>query len=370
LEQKLADLLEFDYVLGWLVFDHVVDGVSRGGPDAAESGMGEMRIGGEVVNRSRRTYGHAINGPLGMCAEALFRSVPGEVQEQGSLVPDYIKSRLERLFASPGEGSDHAVSVAFHRLNWLMYVDPEWTEGRLLPMMAFEHMAAEPAWNGFLSRGRNPFSPMVILIKPLLLEMTRWVEEQEWDRELAKVAVRWLGWLCIFKRDDEDGLTKQEMRRAMREMSDDTRNQLIWWLGKVGQENENGWGELVAPFFDQVWPRERKYRTASSVESLIGMLDDTGTSFPTVYRAVKRFLVPVETDRHPFYRFTREVEGDEPITTQFPVDTLDLLDAVTPMALSRAPYELPKILALIIETAPELRSDRRYLRLIDLVERT
>lgn len=370
LEQNLADLLEFDDVLGWLVFDHVVDGVNSGGVDATESGIGEMRSGGEVALQSRRTYSHAFAGPLGMCAEALFRSVPGDEQEKGSLVPAYIKGRLERLFASPGEGSDHAVAVAFHRLNWLFHVDPEWTESRLLPMLAFEHPAAEPAWNGFLSRGRNPLSQLVILIKPLLLELTPWVEGQAWERDLEKVAVRWLAWLCIFKRDEEDGLTKEEMRRSLREMSDSTRSQLIWWLGEVGQKNDNGWDELVAPFLNEVWPRERRYRTATSVETWIGMLDDTGHSFPIVYGAVKRFLVPVETDSHPFYRFTREVGEEEPITAQYPVETLDLLNVVTPKVLGRPPHELPKILALIIETAPELRSDHRYRRLIDLVERS
>ena len=173
----------------------------------------------------------------------------------------------------------------------------------------------------------------------------------------------------IFKRDEDDGLTKQEMRRVLREMSDDTRNQFIWWLGQVGQGNDDGWETLVAPFLNEVWPRERIYRTASSVESWISMLDDTGSSFPVVYASVKRFLVPVETDRDPFYRFTREVGEDEPITTQFPVETLDLLDSVTPKVLSRTPYELPKILVLVSEAAPDLRADHRYLRLMDLVER-
>lgn len=50
-------------------------------------------------------------------------------------------------------------------------------------------------------------------------------------------------------------------------------------------------------------------------------------------------------------------------------ETLDLLDAVTPSVLSRPPYELPKMLDLVVETAPELRADHRYLRLIDQVER-
>jgi hypothetical protein len=368
LEQNITKLIEFDGELAWAVFDSVVDGVVGGGDNATESGIGEVSRGGEVIPQSRRTYQHAINGPLGMCAEALFHAVPGEKQEQNSLIPDYIKNRIERLFASPGEGSDHAVSITFSKLNWLMYVDPAWVEHRLIPMLAFDHTAAEPAWNGFLCSNRVPWSPLAVLVKPFLLQAVPWVENQTWDRDLAKVATQWLGFLYLFKRDEDDGISKQQMRRVLREMSDDTRNQFIWWLGRVGQENDDGWEGLVAPFLNEVWPRERIYRTASSVESWISMLDDTGPSFPVVYASVKRFLVPVETDRYPFYRFTREVGEDEPITAQFPAETLDLLDTVTPQVPSRIPYELPKILALVSETSPDLRADHRYLRLIELVE--
>ena len=102
----------------------------------------------------------------------------------------------------------------------------------------------------------------------------------------------------------------------------------------------------------------------------IGLLDDTGDSFPTVYESVKRFLVPVETNDHPFYRFTRESSGEKPIIALFPEMTLDLMNRATPQVLTRPPYELPKVLALIAETEPDLTSDPRYLRLIDLVERS
>jgi hypothetical protein len=33
---------------------------------------------------------------------------------------------------------------------------------------------------------------------------------------------------------------------------------------------------------------------------------------------------------HPFYRFTREINDEEPITTRFPEAPLDLINAVTP----------------------------------------
>ena len=102
----------------------------------------------------------------------------------------------------------------------------------------------------------------------------------------------------------------------------------------------------------------------------IGLLDDTGDCFPAVYEAVKKFLVPVETNDHPFYRFTREISDKKPITALFPEATLDLMNRATPQVLTRPPYELPKVLALIAETKPDLTSDPRYLRLIDLVERS
>lgn len=370
LEQNLVAALEFDDVLGWAVYDHIVDGILSGGADAAESGLGEVRQGGEVIEQSRRTYGHAINGPLGMCTDALFHAVPGETQEADSLIPEYIRSRVERLFAAPGEGSDHAVSITMSKLNWLMYVDPIWTQERLLPILAFDHPVSEPAWNGFLHSGRVPWPPLAEVIKPLLTSLFPWIEGFSWDRDLPEVAAQWLGFMRVFHPDQPDGLTRREMRTVLRSMSDETRNRFIFWLGRVGQKNENGWTELVVPFINMDWPRERRYRTSSSMRAWIGLLDDTGDRFPTVYGAVKKFLAPVETNDHPFYRFTREINDEEPITTRFPEATLDLMNTVTPQVLTRPPYELPKVLSVIAETDPDLTSDPRYLRLIDLVERS
>jgi hypothetical protein len=102
----------------------------------------------------------------------------------------------------------------------------------------------------------------------------------------------------------------------------------------------------------------------------IGLLDDTGDCFPAVYDAVKMFLVPVETNDQPFYRFTRELTDEKPITARFPETTLDLMDRATPQVLTRPPYQLPKVLEIIVESEPNLASDPRYLRLIELVERS
>ena len=78
--------------------------------------------------------------------------------------------------------------------------------------------------------------------------------------------------------------------------------------------------------------------------------------------------MPVEISDHPFYRFTQVIGNEKPIAVLHPEVTLDLMDAVTPCVLTRPPYELPSILALVVESAPSLQSDTRYLRLIELVE--
>jgi hypothetical protein len=304
-----------------------------------------------------------------MCATALHHAVPVEKQEAGSLVPDHIKSRLERLFAAPGEGSDHAVSVTMSKLNWLMFVDPEWTQARLVPMLAFGHPASEPAWNGFLHSNRPPSLQLAGIIKPLLVQVFPWVESFSWDRDLSKVAASWLGRMRLFCPNQLGGLTRQEMRSVLRAMSDETRNRFIFFLGFVGQENDDGWTELVVPFINENWPRERRYRTSASMRAWIGLLDDTGDDFPAVYEAVKNFLVPVETDDHPFYRFTREIGDEKPITVRYPEATLDMMNRLTPQALVRPPYGLPRVLALIADADPKLTSDERYLRLFDLIER-
>ena len=102
----------------------------------------------------------------------------------------------------------------------------------------------------------------------------------------------------------------------------------------------------------------------------VGILVDTNDSFPCVYAAVKKLLVSVETIDHPLYQFTREFNDEEPITTRFPEVTLDLINTITPLALAKSPYEFTMVLAIIAETEPSLTSDFRYLRLMDLVERS
>jgi hypothetical protein len=142
--------------------------------------------------------------------------------------------------------------------------------------------------------------------------------------------------MCVFALNEAHELTQQEMRDVLRTMNDSTRNQVIFWLGKVGQSNDDGWTKLVIPFIKKVWPRERALRTKFSSSSWVGILDGAKDNFSAVYSAMKTFLVQITDDNsQPFYRFTRETNESAPITNRYPEDTLDFMNTVTPHSLTR-----------------------------------
>ncbi|BEN29015.1 SIR2 family protein [Serratia marcescens] len=369
LEQNLAATLEFDEDLGWAVYDHVIEGILSGGADATRSGFGEVIRNGEVVIQSRRTFSHAINGPVGKCTQALFQVMPSEEKKAGSLIPYSIKSRIERLFTAPGEGADHAIAITTRNLNWLMFVDPAWAREWLIPILDLKHPAAEPAWNGYLHCNDMPSTAVAELIKPCFLNLIPWIESLSWEKDYSVRASQWLGLMRIFHPDEPFSPSRNEMRSILRALSDEARNRFISWLGLVGQKNESGWVKYVIPLIREDWPKERQYRTTSSVKAWVGLLDDTGDKFPEVYDSVKTYLVPIETIDHLFYRFTRELGGKGAIAAIFPETTLDLLDKITPQIFTRTSGELQKILELIEDTDTSLIKDSRYLRLIALVEK-
>ncbi|TWI36054.1 hypothetical protein [Mesorhizobium tianshanense] len=367
-EDKFTKSFEFDSRLAWDTFDHVIAGLVSDGGSATGSGMGETRVGHEIIQKSRRTHGHAMNGPIGEATEGLLRALNSLKPPQGRGIPDEFKSRIERLLVAPGEGADHAVAILTHQVSWLHYLDPVWVMDRMMPWFYFEHPSAEPAWNGYLSAARFPPQEIGIRLKPMLIQLFPAIYQWSWDRHLAEVAAQMVVELGTMRRDRPDGLDRYEARQCLRNMDDRSRQEAIFRLGQIGKRSEKGWGNHVIPFIEEVWPRERKFRTSSLVSSWVNLLDSTGEDFPKILKAVRRFLVPVERDIHWLYQFAREVGGEQPMTANHPQAVLEMLDAIIPNSPEAAPNELAQILDLIEEKNPGLTRDRRFMRLLELVE--
>ena len=134
------------------ILDALLDKLFEIAAEATESSLDTVSIGGETIERSRRTYRHAINSPVGKAAQLLLAILSDTKPDRGSGIAGPIRTRLERLVMSPGEGQDHAVCIIARTIAYLYHVDPDWTSGTVLPWFNVNHQLAEPAWNGFLYR--------------------------------------------------------------------------------------------------------------------------------------------------------------------------------------------------------------------------
>ena len=369
IKSNLGYILAFDADLGWRVYDHFLNGILASDQEMSESGVGQSKLmNDEAFQKSRRTYEFAIAGPLGKCCQALIQAVPEETQQAGTLIPCYIRKRLEQLLAVTGVGSDHTVSVLLSNLDWVVSVDPVWANEKLIPMLAFDHPASEPAWNG-LFRGQDyPSLNVARIIKPRLPNLYPWIERFGWGNGVLAVAARWMAYMYTIRRGDFYGLESWDMRNILRAMSEVSRCYVINWIGQVGRGNVDGWTKLVVPFIESVWPQELRYRSEQSAVHWIRLLDSTKDHFPAVYQVVKRLLIPMEIDSLLLFKIKGEFNGERSIAVRHPEPVLDLMDKLTAEKLSSPSEDLPYILSLIEKADPKLASDSRYLRLIDLVE--
>lgn len=356
--------------LAWRVFDHFVSGMISDSGDAAKSGLGATSIGGVVIERSRRTYEHAINSPIGNALRGLHDTLGSMSLPQGTGLPEEFKLRFEHLLAMQGEPVDHAVTITTRQISWLYYLDPEWVQTRVLPWFSFDHNFSEPAWNGYLSSGNFPPHEVGVKLKPLMRDLFPKVYEWKWGDDLARVATEMIVELSIFRSDSADGLTGAEARDCLRKMNEKNRQNAVFRLNQIGQRKSNGWNDHVIPFVNLVWPRERVFKTSNLVSSWVSLLEASGDSFPKVLQAVRQFLVPVDRDLHWLYQFGREVGDRKPLTTSYPSDVLELLDAVIPSQSDTLPHYLFETLNLIEETDPNLVADYRFVRLVELIEKS
>ena len=370
LASNLVDAVKFDFDLGWKVYDHFVDAFLGRESKSHEGDDGEDKPGDHTVHKLEQATSDSVSHSLGKCALALLEVVVKERQQAGSLIPDHIRTRLARLLKIHDKGSHSTIFSLMSNLNDIMHIDPAWAKEKLIPKLAFEHTASEPAWHGLFRNRKYPSIEVSKTIKPLLFNLYPWVKSLDWYEDVSEIAVGWMAWMYVFRHGEPDGLDSGEIRDLINVMGKRSRCQVIYWLGELGKSNEDGWSSFVIPFIDDIWPVDLEFRCKDSTSHWLSLLDNTGEDFPAVYTAVKGLLVPVDVGRVRFYRFTCGKKGEKSITTQHPNEVLDLMDVMVPGELSRLSDALPTILKLIREAAPELESDRRYIRLMNLVDRT
>ncbi len=350
-DKDFPGLASEDWHCTTVVFDHFVQALLD---DRGTAG---------AVQTPRPTFTRAINAPIGKAVKGLMEVLCRSKPERSSGLPQGLKIRFKRLVSGSGEGADDAVCVLSSRIAWLKWIDLAWVDANMIPCFQPGHKHAEAAWNGLLSASDNLLSIQTDFDKvkdgflALPNTMGGWAC-QEVGRNYSAAIVN----LAISPRVDKPGLSFAETRECLRRIDSTDRQNVICHLERVGKKCDERWRQIVVPFIQNAWPKEREYNTSETSEMWLWLLRQAGDTFPDVLEAV-RFKLVVVSWRDAFWP-----DWEKP-AEKFPKQTLDLLDRITPDGLSETPYGLMRVLDLLAAAAPQLQGDARYRRLLELATR-
>ena len=359
LKERFPDAASEDRVLAFGVFDHLVESLLTTGSEGPGSPRGEWTIGASGVQASWPTFTRAINAPIGKAVEGLLQVLNRDKPEQGAGLPEEFKVRFERIMSASGEGANDAVCVLSRQIAWLHWVDPSWVDAKMIPWFRPDHDRSEPAWNGILW-DQDAIRLLFGKIEDGFLDLPTRMYERGWREEIKRYC-EWIALLAL-RSGDRPGLSFKHARCCLRRIRPEGRKHVIWFLRRVGSENDDDWRELVVPFIRKAWPNERQYRTSGTSGAWLRLLCHTGDAFPDVLDAVRNHLGAV--DGHQVL-----LAGMESLAKRFPGQTLDLLDRVVPDGVREGPYGLSTVLTLLVEAEPALVGDTRYSRLHRLAAR-
>lgn len=282
-------------------------------------------------------------------------------------IPEKFKKRLNNLLCLPSIKSENTIAKITHNLPWLSYIDPNWVNEKIINFFSLDNTKAQAAWDGYLTSHkpwlREGFAEQIY---PLITELFPTIYDNEWDKHLSNKAAVILVELTLNRTEEDWRISFKDMRHCLRHMTIRNIQHVINRLGVISQDNPSNWEKMVIPFIQQAWPKEKSFQKIELTTSWLSLLEYSENAFPKMVQTVLPFLTRYKSYVYfyPFFHSKNEV----PLAQLFPKDALDLLDKLIMDTPDIIPYEVSKILNIVIETDPSLLNSAKYKRLIAIIE--
>lgn len=349
------------------LWDVIFSALQGGGIEAVISGIGEVTVGGRVIQKSRKTLNHAINAPVGHLVEALFKTLGEKTLEKNEKLPGEVSLRLEQCLRSLGEGGDHAVLLLARDLSWLYFVDFKWTRNIVFPCSNLTSPRAEAFWNGFITMKQVPQNPTLFaaLKKPFLHLFDHpvdWFVDDDLERKAAHILIIANYW----RRNSKLYLSDADCRETLKKMSDGGRQSALWMVHQIIDEGD-GWTSFGKRFFSDIWPQESRFQTSGTSRTLMMIADDKSNLFPEIVAVIEDYLRPIEHADSAIFSLRRPTEPDHvPMSKRWPKQVLEVANRIIEPQGSYVPYGLDGLLSDIAEAEPAVRTTELWRRLHDL----
>ena len=111
---------------------------------------------------------------------------------------------------------------------------------------------------------------------------------------------------------------------------------------------------MGAPFFERIWPKERKFRDVSLTPHLIDLAVGSGNEFPAALELLRPYISPYERGYGSLHAIALS-EAPE----RFSRETRDLVWLVCGPKSRGSFSEVPEISDRLITADPDIEADRR-----------
>lgn len=364
-ENNLPPLAHDTGIKPWPIYDAVADAYLSSGPEALQSNLLGSSYGGQPQRRSKRTLNYATNAPVGVLVDMLLKLLPNK-PARGSKLPVEFTQRAELLLNASGHGRDHAICTLCRPFTYFDFVDPRWTKKVLLPLFKLDGPDAEPAWNGFAYHARLPRKSTFAVMKPDFLKALAALNDWAWDNGPERILAEFLLLATIHPSVGAGDITPSEAREALQSTTEDARRACLWRL-RDEVKKPDGWAKFGGPFALKVWPRERRYQTASISRTWADVAVAAGKNFPDAVKTIIPLVSPAKDIDTLLLSFDREAPDDAKLPERFPEATLALVDALLADKVDRLPYGLGSFVERLATVDIDLRQDARWRRLTKLL---
>ncbi len=310
--------------------------------------------------RSNELFADAINHPIGHVTEALLRWWYRKKPEDEQGLPPPLKDIFSKLCDSnlnkciPGRVLLSAHVISLYR------VDASWARQFLLPYFSWDSHSEEAAgaWEGFLWSPRL-YLPLMQEIKRPFLAVVNYLEKLDkhvlqYSSLITYIALEPRG---LFSNTELAKVTQSLPVKGLVECA----RFLCQSLEGAGDQRSEYWDNRIEPYFHSIWPKLRQF-TDQEKDQLSDIFSrlciEAKADFPKAFKMLRAWIRPV---RHPFYILQQVLEAKNGET--HPLLTLDFLDILisenTPLMMTN----LKDVLSIIENNAPEIRSNKKFIRL-------
>ena len=302
----------------------------------------------------------AINHPIGMLTESLFQLWYAENPSDDEGLNTEFKERFEQIILSKRVVDQLGKVIITTNVLSLFRVAPKWTSVLVLPWFNWDGSElATLAWRSYLWSPRLHKALLVTIKDDLLDTANHYIELADHKEQYA----RFLTYLALQKYDE---YRATELANAFKSLPEEAlmhvASSLNDSLSNSGDKFDEYWEHRIKVFLIKTWPKQAMI-TEQTVNQLALLCLNTKSYFADAFTILKHSLRQIE-DTEYLVRKTL----DSKIICSHPYEVLGFLNQlIVDEPRFRAPSKLNECLTKMIEFAPEIVGDERFVRLNTIV---